>query len=87
MIPKSDPNFGQKLTFYLKKAWEIWWILTRAVESLKICTFLGYFSQKYVMSELKKYRGIVSWKMTYGFKNDKTNLVNFDTSSCESNVR
>ena len=45
----------------------IWRILTRAAESLKICTFMGYFCRKYVMFEC---RGVVSWKMTYGFKKE-----------------
>ena len=40
-----------------------------AVESLKFCTLMGYFRRKYVMFERKKYRGVVSWKMGYGFKN------------------
>ena len=60
--------------------WEIWLILTRPVENLKICFLMGYFCQKYVMFELKKYRRIVSWKMTYGFKNDIRNLMNFHSS-------
>ena len=33
------------------------------------------------MFELEKYRGVVSLKMTYGFKNDIGHLVNFDASS------
>ena len=66
--------------FVWKMTWGIWWTLTRAVESLKICTLMGYFCRKYVMFELKKYRGVVSWKMTYGFKNDIRNLVNFHSS-------
>ena len=32
---------------------------------------MGYFCRKYVMFELKKYRGVLSCKMTSGFKNDK----------------
>ena len=63
------------------QTWEMWWILTRAVENPKICTLMGYFCQKYVMFELKWYRRIVSWKMAYGVKNDIRNLVNFHTSS------
>ena len=64
-----------------KMTWGIWWILMRAVASLKICTLLGYFCRKYVMFELKRYREVVSWKMTYGFKNDISNLVSLHTSS------
>ena len=61
--------------------WGIWWILTQTMESLKICTLMGYFCQKYVMFELKKYRRVVLWKITFGFKNEVSNLVNSDTSS------
>ena len=45
-------------------------MLMLAVESLKICTLMGYFCEKYVMFELKKYRGAVSWKISYDFQND-----------------
>ena len=37
----------------------IWWILMQVVESLKICTLMGYFGRKYKMFELKKYRGVM----------------------------
>ena len=67
--------------FIWKLTWGIWWTLTLAVESLKLCTMIGYFCKKYVMIELKRYKGVVSWKMTYGSKNDISNLVDFDTSS------
>ena len=33
------------------------------------------------MFELKRYRGAVLWKMTYGFRNDISNLVTLHTSS------
>ena len=39
--------------FVWKMAWEIWWISTRAMKNLKICTLMGYFCQKRVMFELK----------------------------------
>ena len=57
--------------FVWKMTWGIWKILTRAVESLKTRILMSYFCRKYVMFDLKKYRGILSWNMTYGFKNDK----------------
>ena len=60
--------------------WEIGWILTWAIKNPKICTAMGYFSEKYVTFEPKEYRPVVSWKMTYDFKNDIRNLVNFHTS-------
>ena len=44
----------KKNSFFIwKMTWIIWWILTRAVENLKICTLMGYFCQKYVMFEPK----------------------------------
>ena len=42
-----------------KMTWGIWWILRRAVESLKICILVGYFWQKCVMFELTEYMGVV----------------------------
>ena len=82
MTLKKDSNFEEKLTFCLKNE-EIGELLTRAVESLKICTLMGYFCRKYVMFELKKYiqRNCVVKNDLYGFKNDISNLVNFHTSS------
>ena len=64
-----------------KMTWVIWWTLTWAVGSLIICTLMGYFCKKYLLFELKRYRGVVLWKMTDGFKNDIRKLVNFHTSS------
>ena len=78
---KKDLNFEENCLFVWKMTSEILWTLTWAVESLKICTLMDYFCRKYVMFELKRYRGVVLWKMTYGFKNDISNLVNFHTSS------
>ena len=37
----------------------IWWIFTKALRNLKIFTFMGYFCPKYIMFELKKYRGVM----------------------------
>ena len=39
--------------FIRKMTWGIWWTLTRALESMKICTLMDYFCKKYVMFELK----------------------------------
>ena len=72
--------------FVWKISWEIWWILAWAVENLENCTLMGYFCRKDVNFELKRYSGVGSWKMTYGFKNDIRKLVNF-TQVVESNVR
>ena len=76
-VQNSDVSWHWRVIQSLKKnwllvpkmTWGIWWFLTRAVESLKICTLMGCFWRKYVMFELKEYRGFVSWKVTYGFKN------------------
>ena len=40
--------------FVWKRIWRTWWILTWVLESLKICTLMGYFCRKYVMFELKQ---------------------------------
>ena len=40
--------------FVWRMTWRIWWILTQAVESLKIYSLIGYFCRKYVMFELNK---------------------------------
>ena len=65
---KKIQTLKKNWLFVWKMTWGIWWTLTRAVESLKICTLMSYFCRKYVMFELKKYRGVVLWKMTYGLK-------------------
>ena len=74
-------NLKKNWIFVWKMTWVVWWILMQAVESLEIFTLMGYFCRKFVMFELKKYRQFVSWKVTYGFKNDIRNLVNFHKSS------
>ena len=62
---KKIQTLKKNSLFVWKMTWEIWWTLTRAVKSLKICTLMGYFCRKYVLFEQKKYRENVSWKMTY----------------------
>ena len=52
------------------------------MENLKICILMGYFCQNYVIFELKKYRGVVLWKMTHDFINHKE----FVRQVVESNV-
>ena len=78
---KKIQTLKQNWLFIWKMTWEIWWNLTWAVKNLKICTLMGYFCRKYVMFELKRYRGVLLCKMTYGFKNDISNLINFHTRS------
>ena len=65
---KKVQTLKKNWRFVWRMAWEIWWTLTRAVESLKTCSLMDHFCKQYVMFELKIYRGIVSWKMTYGLK-------------------
>ena len=72
---KKNPLFVWKMT------WDISWILTWAVNKQRICTFMGYFCQKYATFDLKWYRRVVSWKITYGFKNGIRNVLDFHTSS------
>ena len=78
---KKIQTLKKNWLFVWKMTWENWWTLTRAVESLKICTLMGYFCRKYVMFELKRHGGIVSCKMTYAFKKNISSLINFRTSS------
>ena len=61
-------KFWRKTNFFIEKwqkmTWGIWKILRQAVESLKICTLMDHFCRNYVMLELNKYRGVLSWRMT-----------------------
>ena len=67
---KKIQSLKEKLTFCLKI--EMRSLVNFNLSSgLKICTLMGYFCRKHVMFELKKYSGVMLWKMTYGFKNDK----------------
>ena len=51
-----------------KMTWGIWCILMRAVASLKICTLMRYFYQKYVLFEAKKYREVMCHKSEEWYK-------------------
>ena len=42
-----------------KLTWGIWQILIWALKSIKIHTLMGLFWTKYIMFELKKYRGVM----------------------------
>ena len=49
--------------FAVSKMTRIWWILTRALEMSKICNLMGSSWPKYIMFELKMYRGnYLSWR-------------------------
>ena len=64
--------------------WGIWWILKRAVASLKIWNLMCYFCQKYIMFDPKKGRKVMCHNteehvtLTCSLKNDMRNLANFD---------
>ena len=42
-----------------KMTWGIWWILMRAVASLKICTLMCNFAESILSLSQKKYRGVI----------------------------
>ena len=42
-----------------KLTWEIWWILTQALEHSNIFTLMCSFWAKYILFELKRYRGVI----------------------------
>ena len=50
---KKIETLKKNWLFVWKMTWETWWTLTREVESLKICTLMGYYCRKYVMFEQK----------------------------------
>ena len=61
----------------------------QAVESLKICTLMGFFCPKHIKFQIEKYKRMsdalkrdakFEEKLTLGFKNDMSNLTNFDSS-------
>ena len=49
----------KKIWFVVSKMAIIWWILTWALEILKISTLIGSFCAKYITFDLKKYRGVI----------------------------
>ena len=71
MTMKSDGKFEEKLTFLLKDD-------VRNLVNFKVNSGNLHFDdillQKLCNVWAKKYRGVVLWKMTYGFKNDIRNL-------------
>ena len=50
---KKIQTLKKNWLFVWKMKWGIWWTLTWAVESLKICTLMGYLCRQYVMFKLK----------------------------------
>ena len=59
MALKIDAKFEEKLIFFSKMT-RIWWNLTWALVSLQTCTFICSYCAKYLMSDLEKYRGVIS---------------------------
>ena len=58
----------KKNWFVVSKMTRIWWILTWALEILKIFTLIGSFCAKYITFDLKKYRGVIFHDTTKWFK-------------------
>ena len=58
---KNNANFEEKLTCHFKFEMRIWWILTRALESLKYfqCNLTNSFWAEYITFDLRKYRGVI----------------------------
>ena len=62
MTPTSDRKFEIKLSCgFVYDLWtcRIWWVLIRALKSLKNCTLMGSFSSKYLMVQLDNFRGFI----------------------------
>ena len=56
---KKIQNFDKKLTFCLKNDMRNLVNFTLSSGKSKICTLMSQFCRKYVMFELKRYRGVV----------------------------
>ena len=52
-------SFKKNWPLFRKMARGIWWMLMRAVASLKICTLMCFSCWKYIMFESKNYRGVM----------------------------
>ena len=72
---KKIQTLKKNWLFVWKVTWGIWWTLTQATESLKICTLMGYFCRNYVVFELKKIQRSCVVKSDIMI----SNLVNFHT--------
>ena len=90
----DDSNLTENWLVTWKITWEIWLIFKRAVESLKICTLMGFFLSKVykVLDEKAQKRCLMTpksdanfeEKLTLGSEKDMRSLVNFNTSSAKS---
>ena len=96
MTLRSYANFEEKLTGGSKKDRRIWHTFTRALESVKIGTLMGFFCPKQKRYDLKIYRRAMCHnnemknnakfeeELTSPFKIDMRNLTNFDSSTPKS---
>ena len=64
MTLKGDAKFKGKLTCGLKNNFRNFLnfrkLLMQAVESLEICTLMGFFCPKHIKIQIKKYRRVMS---------------------------
>ena len=86
-------NLKENWLLAWKKTKGIWLIFVRGVESLKIHTMMGFYCPKHsyrwkITEELSimtlKSNAKFEKKLTFGFKNNMRNLVNFNASSNKS---
>ena len=57
--PKRMMQNLKKNWFIVSKMTRIWWKLTEHSKVWKMCTFIGRYSAKYLMFDLKKCRGVI----------------------------
>ena len=55
MTPNFDAKFEEKVMLFQKRQE----FESQVLESLRICTFNGSYCAKYLMFDLKKYRGVI----------------------------
>ena len=66
---RMGQNLKRNLLVISKLTWEIWWILTWALESLeKSFILIGSFWAKYIFFELNTYRVIIFHEAEEGYK-------------------
>ena len=68
-------NLKEKWLLLPKMTWGIWQIWTRALQGLKIRTFMGSFHQKWKLYDLKTYRGVMWHDNGQWCKNVKRNWL------------
>ena len=68
-------NLKEKWLLLPKMTWGIWQTWTRALQSLKIRTFMRSFHQKWKLYDLKTYRGVMRHDNEQWCKNVKRNWL------------